>query len=287
MKTKSLFLCFSVIVLVMGYSSVVCAGTISGVLDGSIWTGWTQFQDDNVNNGNGEDWVKSNGKVNPGYGGQAFDAEYLYYKLSGNTLSLGLQTGFDIEDGKYRTGGKDYYAGDIALSFDGTTTYTHALDFGLLTKDNGGHNVGADGGWHNGNISDGIDDPGLYSVTDWNTHVISGFGSSNPFAMDGGIKVTDLTWDTGSGLTVNNNDTSYFRQVSFDVADVLQPNGDLLVNAHWTMSCGNDAINGSLNANALVPNPEPGTIALLGIGLAGLAGVGARRKWKKKAIDKS
>ena len=35
------------------------------------------------------------------------------------------------------------------------------------------------------------------------------------------------------------------------------------------------------------PVPEPSTIALLGIGLAGLAGGAARRKWKKKAVDKS
>jgi len=295
MKKKRLLIYFSIIVLAMGYSSLVRAGTISGVLGGNIWTGWTQFQD-NGNAGHGgpsEDWVDGN-KVYPGFGGQGFDAEYLFYKLDGDTLSLGLQTGFDVVTGKVRSGSKDYYTGDIALSFDGTTNYSHALDFGLLSKDYYNHNVGADGGFHNGNISDGEDDAGLYSVSEWNTHVISSFGASNPFAMDGGTFETGFSFiESGSGMLTNSKgstDTSFYRQVSFDISSFRDSiTQELSVDAHWTMSCGNDAINGSLTTPSFAPPaiPEPGTIALVGIGLVGLAGVVARRRLKKKAVDKS
>lgn len=236
----------------------------------------------------------------PGGGGQAFDAEYLLYKTEGNLLFLGLQAGFDLIDGYqyYNTSSQDHYwAGDLALSFDGdanigpddpttmANTYEFGVDFGLYTADYNNNAVDAIGNAVD-SLGAGIDQAGVYSVDSgqWNTNMVNSFeDNSSPFAMN-------QQWD-GSGtdpyltsLVLNSagqEGLSYYRAVAFDMtqlglADLGLNLNDLSMDVHWTMSCGNDNINGSQQISV----PEPGVLFLLSIGLLGLVGT---RRFKRDA----
>ncbi len=236
-----------------------------------VFSGWTVF-------GSEDQTGTGNYKLTPGWGGQKFDAEYLFYKLQGNNLSIGLQTGFDVISNNGQVyDNYHYYTGDLALSFDGNNSnYEYAIDFGNLTKNYAGtKKINAQS-----NNTSGVDTAGLYEAKSWNNDIwaYNKYGLSAPYGVSSGsllLAANDDNFSQGSAANGYKSDISYFTMFTFDLSNItgLQPN--FVLDAHWTMSCGNDAIDGRVT---LAKVPEPSPILLFVLGLVGL--VIARRKLK-------
>jgi hypothetical protein len=214
--------------------------TIDGTFNLSEWAGY-YAEDDGVR--------YYDGFVNPGWGGQNFDVEYLGLYITSDEVYFGLQTGFDVAAADV----SGYRPGDFALDVNGDGTYDYAIDF---------------------SISETTASFSLYDVTSWKDSDY--FSTANPFEMGEYKHVADFTGAFGSGEYANNIDggTSYVLEGSFDLILLDAYTGND-IGIHWTMQCGNDYLN-----QTSAPVPEPATMLLFGCGLIGLATVG-RKKFQK------
>ena len=224
-----------------------------------------------------DDFAGHSTYIGPNYGGQDYNAELLAVAMNGSTVTLLLITGQRPDNGE-----RNYSPGDIRLE-------TSAGRFGIEVG-GGLYGVGDTGGA----ITEGA--PGT-------TYVLSSSGYTNshvnhlaPLAgsiWQGGGWILDpinpkgpTQLDPGAlGLQVGLSDYIYTRnaltgtqnthaiiELSFDVAAL---GGADLQSVHWRPSCGNDEVN---LAVSLTPVPEPSSLALAALGVAGLVLLRRRKR---------
>ncbi|MEW5786366.1 MAG: PEP-CTERM sorting domain-containing protein [Pseudomonadota bacterium] len=201
--------------------------------------------------------------LNPGYGGQAYDAEAMYLAWDSDNLYIAIITGHNPNTAN--TGG-NYATGDIAIDFGLNGTW----DYGIELKGGSGLTQGH-----------------VYANTVWSYGLWTSTGSytSNPALADPAhptslVSGTDVgngtvTYTTAgvSGYGSKTTDLHYFYEISVPLSafgSSLDSDADFAV--HWTMNCANDAIlaTGTIDTVTTFSVPEPGTLALLPLGLLGM-----------------
>jgi hypothetical protein len=261
---------FTALMLLAGLSLSSGAQAVTITVDGNLADWGLQ------RNGNATDWNpdpalnltkdihykvedqtgNANVRLNPGWGGQAYDAEALYVYLNSTNLYLALVTGLDPKTAT-NDAANTYGPGDFAIDFgrDGT------FEFGIETT---GPNAGA-----------------VYKVTEWGYGLWDVNGNHNPANPDkkhptsvskgsqigaGTLLYTDTPFKK---MGAHKKDEHYVIEAAIPLSVFLDLSYSGKFDVHWTMDCANDAIwaDPELTASAV---PEPTTLALLPLGLLGL-----------------
>mgnify|MGYP001369125919 CR=1 FL=1 len=228
-------------------------------------------------NGNANDWTPNSGVsffsvedqsgsgayyLNPGWGGQNYDAEAMYVAWDNSNLYIAVATGHNPNTSN--TGG-NYAVGDIAIDIGNNGSW----DYGIELKGDAG-----------------LTQSHIYSSPSWAYGIWTNTGAytSNPATADhahptsmisgsdSGLVSLSYTTSGTSGYGINATDLHYFYEVAVPLSSFGNTFGvGSQFNIHWTMNCANDAI--SVQGSRPPQNriPEPGTLALLPLGMIGLA----------------
>jgi hypothetical protein len=190
-------------------------------------------------------WIEEDnwGSAHPDfpYGGEPYDVEALYCDPIGAMAHIALVTSYP------NTGYEFTMPGDMGIDLDRDGIYEYGLKM-----------TGAYAG-------------GLFADPTWSNT------TTYPLSSPARIRVASSTLldiqpmlYQSSGI-MENGYLTYIMEGRFDWTFLGNPTEPF--NLHWTMTCGNDLLD-----LTVAPVPEPGTLFLLGSGLAGLWAISRKRK---------
>ena len=232
-----------------GIDLFAAGASSKGYLDTHLPSGGLDIDyitEDNAYNGSGWQYV------GPGYTYQNyFDAEAIYFDNDQDYAYITIIQGLP-SDGETAPGNPWFYPGDIAIDVDGDSVF----EYGLKVRDEEGFQQGY-----------------LYSVSSWKNVYYPQHNIANPWAIDAGTEKEAVSFVYSTG---QNSHYVLEAAIPLDLLG-LDANTAHSLQIHWTQECGNDYLTLEADVN---PVPEPATMLLLGIGLAGLGLCG--RRFRKK-----
>ncbi len=178
--------------------------------------------------------------LNPGFGGQQFDVEAIYFTQQNSTAYFAVVSGFPLRTVS------GYTPGDFAIDFGSNGSY----DFGVKTV--GTHTLYGSPTWSN---------PGL-------------FPASGPSAVTSGTAKGVVQFGYQDSAYSANGHYAFEIGIPKSLFGSYWPTSGVLdMTLHWTMSCGNDELD--LHVHQTIPPtiPEPSDFLLFGCGLLALAGL--------------
>jgi PEP-CTERM motif len=115
---------------------------------------------------------------------------------------------------------------------------------------------------------------GISNTQDEMVGPLVGTDGNNAYRDNQETRRTDGGTQTGSGTvtwSLAGDNSIAFVQYDLTLAALgIDPDGPINLGFHWTMTCGNDVIEGGVDGGPGNEVPEPGIVLLFGLGLLGL-----------------